>query len=142
MTASTKFGPRILAAVVIILALAALASCGSKEKTESAAQKSEAPATDKTMAGTESQGVSGEQKTETAPETQPAADWSAYSNPKPGVDPVCQMNLEPGYVEVATIEGKKYACCSARCVSMLEQNPDQYLSAAASAEGSHEGHTH
>jgi len=136
MTASTKFGTRILAAVVIIMALAALAGCGSKEKTESATQKSEAPAADKTMAGTESQGVAGEQK------TQPAADWSEYSNPKPGVDPVCQMNLEPGYVEVATIEGKKYACCSARCVSMLEQNPDQYLSAAASTEDSHEGHTH
>ena len=72
MTASTKFGTRILAAVVIIMALAALAGCGSKEKTESATQKSEAPAADKTMAGTESQGVAGEQK------TQPAADWSEW----------------------------------------------------------------
>jgi YHS domain-containing protein len=126
----------MLAAVVIIMALAALAGCGSKEKTESATQKSEGPATDKTMAGTESQGVAGEQK------TQPAADWSAYANPKPGVDPVCQMILEPGYVTETTIAGKKYALCSSRCVNMLLENPDQYLSAAASAEESHEGHTH
>ena len=135
MTASTKFGTRILAAVVIIMALAALAGCGSKEKAESTA-------TEKMTTSSEQPDVAGQQKTEAAPETQQAVDWSAYSNPKPGVDPVCQMNLEPGYVEVATIEGKKYACCSSRCVAMLSQNPDQYLSAAASAEESHEGHTH
>ena len=131
-----KFNVYLLAAVLLIAALAVMAGCGgSKEKAESTA-------TEKMTTSSEQPDAAGQQKTETAPETQPAADWSAYANPKPGVDPVCQMTLDPAYVEVATIEGKKYACCSARCVSMLEQNPDQYLSAAASAEESHEGHTH
>ena len=134
MIASTKLGTRILAAVVMVLALAALAGCGSKEKAET-------PATEKASTSTESQGAYSERKTETSQETQQAVDWSAYSNPKAGVCPVCQMNLEPAYVEVATIAEKKYACCSSRCVAMLSENPDQYLSAAASAE-SHEGHTH
>jgi YHS domain-containing protein/predicted small lipoprotein YifL len=135
MIASTKFGTRILAAVAIVLALAALAGCGSKEKAQT-------PAAEKTTASAESQGMSSEQKTEAAPDAQPAVDWSAYSNPKPGVDPVCQMNLDPAYVTEVTIAGKTYAMCSSRCADMLSQNPDQYLSAAASAEESHEGHTH
>jgi YHS domain-containing protein len=142
MIASTKYETRILAALAIVLAVAVLAGCGSKEKATPSTETSGSPATEKATASTESQGAYSEQKTEAAPETQQAVDWSAYSNPKAGVCPVCQMNLEPAYVEVATIAEKKYACCSSRCVAMLSQNPDQYLSAAASAEESHEGHTH
>lgn len=128
-------GVNIVAALLLIVALAVMVGCGSKEKAESTA-------TEKATTSAESQSTAGEQKTEAAPETQQAVDWSAYSNPKAGVCPVCQMNLEPAYVEVATIAEKKYACCSSRCVAMLSQNPDQYLSAAASAEESHEGHGH
>ncbi len=131
-----KLSVNLLAAVLLIAALAVVAGCGgSKEKAESTA-------TEKMTTSAESKDVAGEQKTETAPQTQQAVDWSAYANPKPGVDPVCQMILEPAYVTETTIAGKKYALCSSRCVTMLTENPDQYLSAAASAEESHEGHTH
>ena len=126
-------GVNTVIAFVVVAALAVMVGCGSKEKAET-------PATEKATTSTESQGAYSEQKTETSQETQQAVDWSAYSNPKAGVCPVCQMNLEPAYIEVATIAEKKYACCSSRCVAMLSENPDQYLSAAASAE-SPEGHT-
>jgi YHS domain-containing protein len=124
-----------LLAVLLVVAVIALAmGCGSKEKAESTAGE-------KAAAGGEAKSSYGEQKAATSEETKTAVDWSAYSNPKAGVCPVCQMDLEPAYVTEMTIAEKKYALCSSRCATMLSENPDQYLSAAASTE-SHEGHTH
>jgi hypothetical protein len=126
-------GKGVLAALVIVTAMAAYIGCASNEKSESTK-------TEGTAADTRSQSTYGEPMSQATPDTAQAADWSAYSNPKPGFCPVCQMVLTPAYVEEVTIAEKKYACCSARCVAMLSQNPDQYLSAAASLEESHEAH--
>ena len=68
-----------------------------------------------------------------------AVDLASFDNPKKGICPVCAMNVEAAYVEVAEIDEKKYACCSERCVAMVKENPDKYLH--ASADG-HEGHNH
>jgi YHS domain-containing protein len=127
------FGINLLAALAVIGALVFVAGCGSKQKTET-------QATGKTAAGTES-GTYAEQKTGSS-EAPAAVDWSEFSNPKPGVDPVCGMSLDPAYVTEVMIADKKYACCSSRCADMLAQNPDQYLGAAASTTGeSPQGHT-
>jgi YHS domain-containing protein len=128
-----KLSVNLPAAVFLVAAIALVAGCGGSK------EKSESTATEKMTATTEAHGGAGEQESQA---TQQAVDWSAYSNPKAGVCPVCQMNLEPAYVTEVTIAEKKYACCSSRCVNMLSENPDQYLSAAASTEESHEGHTH
>jgi hypothetical protein len=68
-----------------------------------------------------------------------AVDLASFDNPEEGVCPVCKMKVEAAYVEVAEIDEKKYACCSARCVAMLIETPDKYLTADATG---HEGHGH
>jgi YHS domain-containing protein len=134
MLKSTSHRNRFVGALVVIMVVALSASCGTKKETE--------PASTEKATTSESQGGYGQMKSQASPDTAQAADWSAYSNPKAGVCPVCQMTLNPAYVEEVTIEGKKYACCSARCVATLSESPDEYLSAAASTEDTHEGHDH
>jgi hypothetical protein len=68
-----------------------------------------------------------------------AVDLASFDNPEVGVCPVCKMKVEAAYVEVAEVDDKKIACCSARCVAMVTESPDKYL--AADATG-HEGHDH
>jgi hypothetical protein len=128
-------GKSVLAALVIVAAMAAYIGCASSQKADST--KKEEPATGttpETTTDTTSQGTYGQKSGQGALETAQAADWSAYSNPKPGICPVCQMALERAYIEEVTIAEKKYACCSARCVALLSDSPDQYLTAAASVE--------
>lgn len=128
VNAFTKNMTRLLAVVTIVMMSAVYLGCGSKEKAESPAEKSEKAATT-----TESSQPAAESQ---AP--QEAEDWAAaYDNPKKGIDPVCGMTLEREYVEVATIGDKKYACCSAGCVEMLTANPDKYLNGDASTESPH-----
>ncbi len=130
MNAFTKNMTRLLAVVTIVMMSAVYLGCGSKEKAESPAEKTEKAAT--TTEAAQPQTTS---ETQTAPETE---DWAAaYDNPKKGIDPVCGMTLEREYIEVATIGDKKYALCSVGCAEMLKADPDKYLKADASTERPH-----
>ncbi len=132
-------GKSVLAALVIVAAMAVYIGCGSSQKTDPTKKEEPASGTMRdSTADTISQGTYGGRMGKGTQETAQAADWSAFSNPKPGICPVCQMALERAYVEEVTIAENKYACCSARCVALLSESPDQYLSAAASVEQSHE----
>jgi YHS domain-containing protein len=125
--AFTNHGARVLGAIAIVMMAAIYLGCGSKEKAESPAEKTEKAATT-----TESSQPQATSETQTAPDTE---DWAAaYDNPKKGIDPVCGMTLEREYVEVATIGDKKYALCSVGCAEMLKADPDKYLKADASTE--------
>lgn len=146
MKASTSYGTRLLGVIMIVIMSAVYLGCGSKEKTESPAEKAAKVTESSQSAYGEQkspdtqvpQGTQEPQATTESQTTQETADWTtAYDNPKPGIDPVCGMTLEREYVEVATIGDKKYACCSAGCVEMLTANPDKYLNGDASTESPH-----
>ena len=114
---------------VSLIAVGVLLGCSSKETAD------DQTTTD--QAATENMQEMDHSATGTAETV--SEDLAAYDNPEVGIDPVCGMKVEPGYIEVATIGDKKYACCSASCAAKLMENPDKYLT--ASAEG-HEGHDH
>lgn len=103
---------------LVVVAVGVFTGCGSEKAEDTQATTEEAAA-------------------ETAGEA--AVDLASFDNPKEGICPVCAMKVEKGYIEVATITDKKYACCSAGCVATLAENPDKYLTAA---EEGHEGHNH
>ena len=130
MSAIVRHGLRAVFASAVLLGLALYAGCGSKEKTETPATQETTNPSTQNMGDTEAQKPS---------ET---VDWAKYDNPKPGICPVCGMNLNPDYVEVASIGEKEYACCSSHCVTMLTENPAKYLTEGAPSEGTHEGHGH
>jgi len=118
-------GNSVISTLLVILVIAALGvflGCGSSE------EKAETQATAE---------ETGAEATTAAEET--AVDLASFDNPKEGICPVCKMKVEAGYVEVANITEKKYACCSAGCVAALTEDPDKYLMAEADA---HEGHDH
>jgi YHS domain-containing protein len=60
---------------------------------------------------------------------------AALSNPKVGVDPVCNMAIDEDAV-IVTIDGKEYGFCSKKCADTAEANPEKYLIAEATG---HEG---
>ena len=114
----------ILLVIAAVVVLGALVGCSSGDGDEATTGYNEA--VDKT-----------EDVAKKAEER--AVDLASFDNPEEGICPVCKMNVEAAYVEVATVGDKKYACCSARCVSMLQDAPDKYLTADATG---HEGHDH
>ena len=146
MKSFTNSEARLLGVLMIVLMSAVYLGCGSKEKTESPAEKA-AATTESAQPADDAQKAQEPYATEPVPGSQPAAesqtapaadDWAAaYDNPKKGIDPVCGMTLEREYVEVAMIGDKKYGCCSVGCVEMLKANPDKYLKADASTETPH-----
>jgi hypothetical protein len=96
----------------------------------------------KEAADTETAAETDVEETKDAVETaaeEAEVDLAAFNNPKEGICPVCQMKVEKGYIEVASVTDKKYACCSAGCVTALTEDPDKYLKVA---EEGHEGHNH
>ncbi|UCG51854.1 MAG: hypothetical protein JSW58_17085 [Candidatus Latescibacterota bacterium] len=125
MKAMRSLTMSIVVVGVIALAFGVLFGCSAKEEAEP-------QATEET----------GEAQTEQAEQPAEAAEAEvvAYDNPKEGICPVCQMKVEEGHIEVAKIDDKNYACCSARCVTMLTENPVQYLT--QEEEAGHEGHQH
>jgi len=60
------------------------------------------------------------------------------SNPKVGIDPVCNMAIDEDAVVVA-INGKEYGFCSQKCADTAAADPEKYLVAEATG---HEGHNH
>src|SRR5258705_12026841 len=53
-------------------------------------------------------------------------------------DPVCGMNVEPEKAKAKVDHGEKsYYFCSAGCAKKFEQTPQQFLSKATPAAGSH-----
>ena len=123
---------RVLTVMLLVVSVAVtgvLLGCGSKETAETETT-SDQMATQETH---ETQDA-GQPATEAVDEA-----LAAYDNPQPGICPVCKMRVEKGYVEVASVGEHEYACCSDRCVAMLAENPDKYLTAE---EEGHEGHAH
>jgi YHS domain-containing protein len=109
--------------ILVVAALGVFVGCSS-EKAED------------TQATTETAAEETQAATETAAEE--AVELASFDNPKEGICPVCTMKVEKGYIEVANVTEKKYACCSAGCVAALTENPDKYLA----AKDGHEGHNH
>ncbi len=125
---TTPRGVAISILILSIIVFGVFLGCGSKETADTEATADHSMQTmDKPAAET----------TEAAEAT--GEDLAAYDNPKVGICPVCQMTLEEGYIEVASIGDKKYACCSAGCVAALTQDPDTYL---MTSDKGHEGHSH
>ncbi|UCH85056.1 MAG: hypothetical protein JSW50_05035 [Candidatus Latescibacterota bacterium] len=114
----------ILVIAVFVMTMGVYLGC-SKEKTD--AETAAEEVTEDTQAAAET------------PAKETGAELAAYANPEVGVCPVCKMKVEAGYIEVAAVDDKKYACCSAGCVAELAKAPDKYLTAA---EEGHEGHDH
>jgi YHS domain-containing protein len=109
--------------LVIVFALALILSlslgCGSKEDADTQ--------------------TTGEMQTTHGQTVQKARDVvAALSNPKVGVDPVCNMAIDEDAV-IVTIDGKDYGFCSKKCAEAAEADPEKYLMAEADP---HEGHNH
>lgn len=110
--------------VALVIAVGVFVGCSSSETEEAA---------------TAAKGTVDKAKEVAATAEEQAVDLASFDNHEEGVCPVCKMNVEAAYVEVAKVEEKKYACCSERCVAMLQEAPDKYLTAEATG---HEGHNH
>jgi len=116
-THQTAYRRFMLCALVLILSVSV--GCGSKDDSD-------------TQATTEMQTTHGQT-------VQKARDVVAsLSNPKVGVDPVCNMAIDEDAV-IVTIDGKDYGFCSAKCAETAQADPEKYLLAA---EDPHEGHNH
>lgn len=110
--------------IALVLAVGVFVGCSSSETEETA---------------TAYTGTVDKAKDVAAQAEEAAVDVAAFANPEKGVCPVCKMNVEAAYVEIAKVDEKEYACCSERCVAMLQETPDKYLMAEATG---HEGHNH
>ncbi len=110
--------------VALVIAVGVFVGCSSSETEEAA---------------TAAQGTVDKAKEVAATAEEKVVDLASFDNPKVGVCPVCKMNVEAAYVEIAKVDEKEYACCSERCVAMLQETPDKYLMAEATG---HEGHNH
>ena len=122
MSAIRKSVVSTLFLILVIAAVGVFLGCSSSE------EKADTQATTEETAA---------EATATAEET--AVDLASFDNPKEGICPECKMKVEKGYIEVASVTDKKYACCSAGCVAALTEDPDKYL--MAEGDG-HEGHDH
>jgi Cu+-exporting ATPase len=56
-------------------------------------------------------------------------------------DPVCGMMVDPTTAPAKSeYKGKTYYFCAPGCKTAFEKDPEQYLKAAKSGEGHHQGH--
>lgn len=113
---------RMMVFCVLVIALCAAVGCGTKEEAE--------PQTTTTEKST-TLGKAVDQAKEAAGEV------VTLANPKPGIDPVCGMEIDDNRL-VVEIDGKKFGFCSAACAEAFKEDPEKYLA----ADASHEGHDH